>query len=64
MNNLFYEVILLIGNKPLVSWKFNSVSSVVRYLAEVDFEMCTAECLRSDGKIFDVDSLMEAWFNA
>lgn len=64
MKSKYYEVVLFVGHRCLVSWRFNSISVAVRYLAEVDFDICDAEVFRSDGKKLNVDALMEAWFNA
>lgn len=54
-----YEVILSIKSRVIVSWRFKSIDSAVRFLSEVDLEIVDAALFRlKDFREFDVNDLL------
>lgn len=55
-----YEVIVLLKNNPILSWRFKTINQVVKFCCEIDFDLVDVELYRlKDMKSFDAVSLVE-----
>lgn len=55
-----FEVIVLLKNKPILSWRFKSITQAVKFCCEIDYDLVDVELYRlSDLKTFDVFTLVE-----